>query len=85
MSNAPTVTAKSPEILTPEQTKKRVENHKLTAAHLDESSKHHLEAAKHVEVGNHEKAAHSTLAAHAHQMIAKDAHKEVLKNHAVKH
>lgn len=85
MSNAPTVTAKSPEILTPEETKKRVESHKLTATHLEESAKHHLDAAKHVEAGNHEKAAHSTLAANAHHIIAKDTQKEVLKNHALKH
>ena len=85
MSNTPTVTAKSPAILTPEQTKKRVENHKLTATHLEESAKHHLDAAKHVEAGNPEKAAHSILAANAHQLIANDTRKEELKNHAVKH
>jgi hypothetical protein len=85
MSNTPTVTAKSPVILTPEQTKKRVENHKTTATHLEESAKHHLDAAKHVEAGNHEKAANSILAANAHQIIANDKHKEELKNHAIKH
>lgn len=85
MSNTPTVTAKSPAILTPEQSKKRVENHKTTATHLEESAKHHLDAAKHVEEGNHEKAANSILAANAHQIIANDKHKEELKNHAIKH
>jgi hypothetical protein len=85
MSNTPTVTAKSPATPTPEQSKKRVENHKTTATHLEESAKHHIEAAKHVEAGNHEKAANSALAAHGHQIIANELHKEELKNHAVKH
>jgi hypothetical protein len=85
MLNTPTIAAKSPLNVTPEQTKKRVENHKTSALHLEESAKHHLEAAKHIEAGNQEKSASSTLSAHGHHIIANDLHKEELKNHAVKH
>jgi len=61
-----------------------VENHKTAAAHFTEAAKHHTEAGKHHEAGNEEKAAHSTVKTHGHQSIAREAQKEVSKQHAMK-
>lgn len=61
-----------------------VQNHKTAAAHFTEAAKHHTDAAKHTEAGHDEKAAHSTLKAHGHQSIAREAQKDVSKQHAMK-
>lgn len=84
MANNTTITKKE-ERTTPTaaDTAKRIENHKATATHLSDSSKHHQEAAKHLEAGNHDKAAQSTLIAHGHQSLADDKQKENIKHHAL--
>jgi hypothetical protein len=64
------------------ENKKGIENHKKTATHLKAASEHHLDAAKHHEEGNHEKAAESTVKAHGHYCSANDLQKEDAKNHA---
>ncbi len=68
--------------VTPEDNKKRIENHKTTATHLEAAAKSHLEAAKHHEEEEHEKAAKSTIIAHGHLALAKDVQTTDLKNHA---
>jgi hypothetical protein len=57
------------------------EGHKKAATHYEAAAKSHLEAAKHHESGNHEKAAKSTTEAHEHASHAKEAQKPVVKNH----
>jgi len=69
--------------LTPAENQKRVENHKTTATHLEAAAKEHLDAAKHHENEEHEKAAKSTITAQGHLTLARDAQKEVLKSHAL--
>ena len=69
--------------LTPAENQKRVENHKATATHLEAAAKEHLDAAKHHENEEHEKAAKSTITAHGHLSLAQDAQREVLKSHAL--
>lgn len=65
------------------QNEKVIENHKKIAKHLDTASKHHTDAAKHHEAENHEKAAVSTLNAHGHLILAREAHRENLKRLAL--
>lgn len=62
---------------------KNIESHKKAASHLEEAAKHHHEAAKHHEAGNHEKGHHSTIKAHGHTALAKEAQNDLLKNHTV--
>jgi hypothetical protein len=69
--------------VSPADNKKRIENHKTTATHLEAAAKSHLDAAKHHEEEEHEKAAHSTIKAHGHLALAKDIQHEDLKNHAL--
>ena len=59
-------------------------NHKKIASHLQEASKNHIDAAKHHEDGNLEKAALSTITAHGHVAHAVSASKQDVKNHAIK-
>lgn len=63
---------------------KGIDNHLKAAEHLDNASKHHIEAAKHHEAGNHEKAAQSTITAHGFVNLASKAQKKDAKLHAVK-
>ena len=58
-------------------------NHKKIASHLQEASKSHIEAAKHHEDGNHEKAAYSTMTAQGHIANAKAASKQDVRDHAI--
>lgn len=69
--------------VSPADNKKRIENHKTTATHLTAAAKSHLDAAKHHEEEEHEKAAKSTITAHGHLALAKDVQHEDLKNHAL--
>jgi hypothetical protein len=62
---------------------KVVQNHKVAAKHHAEASKNHLDAAKSLEAGEHEKAAHSTVLAHGHSSLAHKAQKEDVKHHIV--
>jgi hypothetical protein len=59
-------------------------HHKTAAKHHEEAAKHHHEAAKHHEAGNHEKAAVSTVKAHGHCVLAKEAQEANSKYHALK-
>lgn len=61
---------------------KIIDGHKKAAEHLTNASKSHLEAAKHHENGDHEKAAHSTIQAHGHHIMAREVQKEDAKHHA---
>ncbi len=64
---------------------KGIEHQKKAAFHFDAAAKNHLEAVKHHEDGNHDKASKSTLEAHRHSELATVAQKEDVKLHAVKH
>jgi len=71
-------------ITSPADKQKNVDNHKKIATHLETAAKHHEDAAKHHETDSHEKAALSTVKAQGHLLLANEAHKEVVKNHAAK-
>jgi len=57
-----------------------IENHKKAALHLQEAAKYHLEAADHHANGNPEHALNSTIMAHGHQSLAKDAQRLAAKH-----
>jgi cellobiose-specific phosphotransferase system component IIA len=67
------------------ETQKGIDNHKKAATHFDAASKSHIEAAKHHENGDHEKAEKHTIEAKDHSSLAHDAQKEVVKHNATKH
>ncbi len=69
---------------TPADNQKSIENHKKAATHFDNASKSHLEAAKHHENGEHEKAAQSTVNAHGHNVMARKVQKKDAKLQASK-
>ena len=69
--------------ITPADNQKGIENHKKAAVHLEEAAKNHLDAAKHHENGDHDKAAQSTVKAHGHAKLANDAQQEDIKQHAL--
>jgi|1185.fasta_scaffold33955_2 hypothetical protein len=62
------------------ENQKAIENHKKTASLLDAASKEHLEAVKHFEAGNTEKAAESKVKADEQFTLATAAQKEIGKN-----
>ncbi|MDI9340941.1 MAG: hypothetical protein QM534_10270 [Sediminibacterium sp.] len=62
---------------------KNVANHRKTAAHLEIAARHHLEAAKHHEDGQLEKASQATLKALGHTAIANDIQRTDAKYHAL--
>ncbi len=66
------------------ENKKGIENHKKAATHFEAAAKSHLEAAKHHENENHDKAAKSTVEAHGHAHLAHEAQKEDVKQHSTK-
>ena len=74
----------APKTVTPAENKKGIENHKTIATHLEAAAKNHLEAAKHHEEENHDKAAKSTIIAQGHLAIASEAQREDAKQHANK-
>jgi hypothetical protein len=61
---------------------KGADSHKKIANHLEAASKHHLEAAKHHDAGDLEKAALSTIKAQGHVVHASDAQREISKSHS---
>lgn len=63
---------------------KIIEAHKNAAKNLEEAAKHHQDAAKHHEAASHDKAHQSTIKACGHTEVAKDAQKEILKQHTTK-
>ena len=83
MSNLETPIKKEQSTTPTAETKKGIDNHVQAAKHLEEASKFHLEAAKHHEAGNHEKAAASTIKAQGHTCLASDCQKEDTKHHAL--
>ena len=72
------------EIIPKTETKTGIEIHKQAATHFEAAAKSHLEAAKHHENGNPDKAAKSTVEAHGHASLALEAQKEDVKQHALK-
>lgn len=72
------------ELVTKAENQKGIEHHKKAAVHFGEAAKIHLEAAKHHENGDHEKAAKSTVEAHGHSYVAMEAQKEDVKHHTAK-
>ena len=84
MSTTTTPQTEEKKITFPIDKKSTIENHKKIAAHLETAAKHHQDAAKHHEAENHEKAALSTVKAQGHLLLANEAQKEDVKNHAVK-
>ncbi len=83
MSTTETPNKEEKTIVSQAENKKDIENHKKAAAHLEAAAKHHIQAAKNHEEGNHEKAAKSTVKAHGHFNLAREAQQEDLKNHAI--
>lgn len=79
MSTTPT--NKTEKKFTSSESKLAIENHKKAATHLDEAKKNHLQAVKHHEEEEHEKAKKSTIVAHEQMKLANDAHKAVAKQH----
>jgi hypothetical protein len=67
---------------TADENKKHVANHRKTSQHLKAASEYHLEAAKHHEEGNHEKASQSTVASTGQLCLANDCYREDVKHHA---
>jgi hypothetical protein len=64
-------------IVSPAINQQGIENHKKAA-------EHHLDAAKHYEPGNHDKAANSTVKAGDQNILANEALKKDAKEHAMK-
>lgn len=62
---------------------KGIKHHRKTAGYLQVAAKSHLEAAMHLQVGNHEKAAHSTIIAHANFNLADKEQRKKMDQHAI--
>tara|TARA_R110002096_G_scaffold6222_13_gene28838 strand:+ start:2002 stop:2259 length:258 start_codon:yes stop_codon:yes gene_type:complete len=62
---------------------KGIKNHRKTAGYLQVAAKSHLEAAMHHQEGNHEKAAQSTIVAHANFNLADKAQRKDMNQHAI--
>jgi hypothetical protein len=62
---------------------KGIKNHRKTAGYLQVAAKSHLEAARHHQEGNHEKAAQSTIVAHANFNLADKAQRKDMNQHAI--
>ena len=69
--------------VSPVEKQNRIDSHKKTANHLDQASKYHLEAAKHHEADDHDKAAKSALTAQGHLILAHEGQKEEAKKYAL--
>jgi len=62
--------------------KSTIDNYKKAAAHQLEASNFMLEAVRHYEAGNMERAAHNALLAHGHHAIAGSFLTDEAKHHA---
>lgn len=71
------------QIIPKAENQKGIDNHKKAASHFEAAAKSHLEAAKHHENGNHEKAAKSTMEANGHSTLANEVQKEDVKHHTL--
>lgn len=58
-----------------------VEYHQRAAKHIEAAAKHHLDAARHCEAGNLQKASRSVFLATIHINLAVKTHREVTKKH----
>jgi hypothetical protein len=76
-----TGTNKTEKTFTASESKQAIENHKTAATHLEKAKDSHLEAVKHHEAEDHDKAKKSTVAAQEQMKLANDAHKAVAKQH----
>lgn len=83
MKTQDNITKTVTEIISKADNLKGIENHKLAAAHFQAAANNHLDAAIHHEKGNHEKAAMSTIQAHGHATLARNAQKDDVKKHAL--
>ncbi|MCU0443221.1 MAG: hypothetical protein MUE96_12565 [Bacteroidia bacterium] len=63
-------------------TKLNVDVHKKAAKHHETAAIYHLEAASFHEVGEHEKAHHSSIVANGHSLEARNLEKQDVKQHA---
>jgi hypothetical protein len=84
MKNKDTKSKTALEVIPKAANQKGIDNHKMAATHFEAAAKSHLEAAKHHESGNHEKAAKCTIEAHGHSYVANEAQKEDVKHHTAK-
>jgi hypothetical protein len=66
------------------ENQKGIDNHMRAAAHFEAAARSHKDAAKFHELGDHEKAAKSTVEAHGHSCVANEAQKEDVKHHTAK-
>ena len=64
---------------------KGIDHHKTAAKHHEEAAKHHTDAAKFHEVGEHQKAASSTVKAQGHSNLASESLSNATKHHALNH
>jgi len=55
------------------------DRHRGAALHHEEAARQHREAAMHYESGQHEKASHHALLAHAHQLQAEEDARDAAK------
>jgi hypothetical protein len=66
-----------------EENNKGIENHKKAAYHYTEAAKHHLAAANYHAIGDHERAAQSTITAHGNVTMANESQKKDAIHHAM--
>lgn len=64
------------------ENKKTIQSHKATSLHLEIAAKHHQEAIKHHEAGNHDKVTQSTITAHGRTALANEIQKGKTKRYA---
>ncbi len=83
MKNTAISTSRELQIIPKTDNQKRIDNHKKTATHFAAASKSHLDAAKHHENENHEKAEKSTVEAYDHSRLANEAQKLDIKLHTL--
>lgn len=65
------------------ENQKGIENHKKTADLLEGAARHHREAARYHNEGDHDKAAQSTIMAQGYLSLAIDTQREDIKHHAL--
>jgi hypothetical protein len=66
-----------------EENNKGIDNHKKAAYHYTEAAKHHLAAANYHAIGDHERAAQSTITAHGFVTMANESQKRDVIHHAM--
>lgn len=79
-----TTTTKQNGNFSADQSKTAIDTHKKTVTHLEAAAKSHLEAIKHHEEDNHDKATKSTIKANEYLTLANETHKEASKLHNLK-